>query len=237
MGKITVKHYLNTNLKPYIINGEKYFTIYALVTANRQNTKVKSKVFNEYYTENDFIEITDENNKEDFITLQNEAKTIENIANELINKVEIFDTALFSAIYNYFQEIFIYDLDIQVYKEGNTVVDLYDKNKNKLGIAIDQFFIKEFSMKESRAKGMSLFTWFSPLGQTELEKFLFESNCKFDIKEAKLILNDIVFEKSFEVLSWILKGSQKYKILLDKYDHLFESVYKSASYEKIGIEK
>ena len=42
MNKITVKHYLNTNLKPYVINGDKYYSIYALVTSHRQNTKVKS---------------------------------------------------------------------------------------------------------------------------------------------------------------------------------------------------
>ena len=237
MGKITVKHYLNTNLKPYIINGEKYYTIYALVTANRQNTKVKSKVFNEYYTENDFIEITDENSKEEYSMLQNEAKTIENIANELINKVEAFDTVLFSAIYNYYQEIFVFDLDIQIYQNDKTFVDLYEVNKNKLGIVIDKFFIKDFSIKENKAKGMSLFTWFSPKGQSELTNFLIESNCNYEIEKAVKILNDIVFEKSFSVLKWILKGSQKYNIILEKYEHLFESMYIIASYEEIGIKK
>ena len=237
MGKITVKHYLNTNLKPYIINGEKYYTIYALVTANRQNTKVKSKVFNEYYTENDFAEIVDRDNQECYNLLQNEVTTIENIANEIISTIGIFDTALFSAIYNYYNEIFVFDIDIETYDCGNIHVNLFDESKNKLGIAIDSFFMKDFSLKECNASGMSLFTWFSALGQNELKRFLIESRCKYDVEEASKILNDIVFRKSFGVLHWILKGSQKYRVLIEKYNTLFEYGDYDSLYEKIGIEK
>ena len=42
MGKITVKHFLNTNLKPYVINKQNYYSIYVFVTANRKTTKLKS---------------------------------------------------------------------------------------------------------------------------------------------------------------------------------------------------
>lgn len=236
MGKITVKHYLNTNLKPYIINGEKYYTIYALVTANRQNTKVKSNAFNEYYTENDFKEITDENNRDDFNTLQNEIKTIENIANELISRIGAFDTALFSAIYNYYETIFIKDLGV-IYESEGMYVDLSKGERNKLGLNMTTFFKKEFSVKENITKGMSLFTWFSTNGQMELKKFLIEYNCKYEIEKAIKILNTIVFEKSLIVLKWILKGSSKYRILLEKYSYLFEGYYDSTAVKSIGIEK
>ena len=67
------------------------------------------------------------------------------------------------------------------------------------------------------------------------QKFLVENNFLYDTKEAITLLNDIVFEKSFEKLNWILKGSQKFKLLLDKYEYLFENHYASASYEEIGM--
>ena len=234
MGKITVKHYLNTNLKPYIINGAAYYSIYALVTANRQNTKVKSKVFNEYYSESDFAEISSGTNKEDISLLLNEAKTIEVIVSVLISKINLFDTALFSALYNYFQEIFVFDLELH-YKDDEKIADLYDKDKNRLGVQIDSFFTENFSLKENNAKGMSLYTWFSPLGQQELSKFLVKNNCLYDTRDAVKILNDIVFETSFEKMNWILKGSQKSKLLLDKYNNLFEGYFPSTSFKEIGI--
>ena len=223
MGKITVKHYLNTNLKPYLINGEKYFSIYALVTANRQNTKVKSKVFNEYYSENDFSEITNAKNKADYNLIQGEIETIKNIANMTLSISDGFDTALFAAIYNYYESIYIYDIDIQVFAVGNEndkkTVDLYDKTKNSLGISIDKLFIKDFSLKENNSKGMSLFTWFSPTGQDELKKFLQEYNCD---NEAIEVLNKIVFFSSFDKLRWIFMGSKKLEAIIDKYRNIFD---------------
>ena len=60
MGKITVKHYLNTNLKPYIIDGEKYYKIYVLIRADTQNTKIKSDVSSNEYTETEFEKLINE---------------------------------------------------------------------------------------------------------------------------------------------------------------------------------
>lgn len=238
MGKITVKHYLNTNLKPYLINGEQYFSIYALVTANRQNTKVKSKVFNEYYTDNDFKEITNHKSNEDFKLIVQEEKTIINIVNMIISSIGGFDTSLFAAIYNYFENIFVFDIDIQNFtidKKGNkTTIDLHEKTKNSLNIDISELFIKEFSLQENNGKGMSLLTWFSPVGQLELESFLQDNDCK---TEAKEVLNKIIFYKSFEKLNWIFKGSKKLEALKDKYYNLFEVPAKQLEplYKSISI--
>lgn len=146
MGKISVRHFLNTNLKPYIINGDRYFSIYALITAIRQNTKVKSKAFSEYYTENDFAEIVNPENKEDSEILKNEEATIINIASLLIHEFDVFDTTLFAAVYNYYQEIYIFDLDIEstdLMVDGKQIgkgkVNLFRKDKNKMGLGIDKF--------------------------------------------------------------------------------------------------
>lgn len=228
MGKITVKHFLNTNLKPYIINGEKYFSIYVLVTANRQNTKVKSKAFNEYYNERDFSEIINPENTEDSEIIKNEESTITNIANLLITEFETFDTTLFSAVYNYYQTIYVFDLELdnntfeRREKTGKNIINLYKKDKNKMGLGIDVFFIEPFSLKENNAKGMSIYTWFSPKGQKELSDFLVKNNCKYDTNRTVEILNKIVFYSSFDKLSWMMKGTRKFESLANKYYDFFE---------------
>jgi len=42
MGKITVIHFLNKNLKPKIINNEKHYPVYLQITRNRKNHQFKS---------------------------------------------------------------------------------------------------------------------------------------------------------------------------------------------------
>lgn len=226
MGKITVKHYLNTNLKPYLINGERYFSIYALVTANRQNTKVKSKAFNEYYTEKDFAELTSPDNLEDAETIKHEETTIINIVNLLVQEFESFDTTLFAAVYSYYQNIYVFELDFNHCfnqwdkKNLKGKIDLlFQKEKNKMGIGIDQFFTEPFSLKENQSKGMSIFTWFTPKTQKKLSDFLTLNKCKYDINRSIEILNKLVFYACFDRLNWIFKGTKKFSGLCEKYDN------------------
>ena len=239
MGKITVKHYLNTNLKPYVINGEKYFSIYALVTANRQNTKIKSKAFNEYYTENDFKEISNPENKEDYNTLKNEEDTIMSIASLIVDEIGLFDTTLFAGVYNYFQSIYVYDLDVEMYQiEDDKHVNIFTPTKNKLGIDISELFSADYSLKENQNKGMSLYTWFSTKNQNELDLLLGTLKGKNISKdEAISVLNRIIFYQSFDKLSWIFKGSNKFMSLIDKYYNIFEMPenYLRPLYAKISI--
>lgn len=243
MKKITVKHFLNTNLKPYIINGEKYYSVYLMVIADRQNTKLKSYAFNEYYSESDFDEILSSVNEEDALLIHNEIETITKLVSMLIDSIEIFDTSLFSAIYNFFPSIFVFELDLDaspIFEVDGVKckVDLYNKDYNKLHIAIDQFFIYDFSLKENNKHGMSIYTYFSPKGQSELQSFLTTNSVNIDIDEAIEYLNKLVFFKSLEKLSWILRGSNKYEKLLDKYDNLFSltnEIYCEPIYKQIGV--
>ncbi len=226
MGKITVKHYLNTNLKPYIINGERYFSIYALVTANRQNTKVKSNAFNEYYSEKDFEEINNPGNSSDYEVIKNEEITISNIAGLIIGELEIFDTTLFAAIYNYYQNIYIFDIDIETsgnypYEHPQTV-NLFYPDKNKAKICLLDFFQAPFSLRDNQSAGMSIYTWYSAKGQLELRMFLEKVSCAYDIEKTVDILNKIVFYKSFQKLNPIIDGSRKYESLISKYSFYFE---------------
>ena len=101
MSKITAKHFLNTNLKPYIINGVKHYSIYILLIAYRQNTKVKSITFNEYYSEDFFNEIINSNDKEDINLIDNEINTITLIAEFLTDILGKFDTAFITSYFKF----------------------------------------------------------------------------------------------------------------------------------------
>ena len=101
MSKITIKHFLNTNLKPYIINKQNYYTIYLLITANRKTTKLKSLVFDEYYTENDFEEIFNSDSRADRQMIENELNAINIIAEITIEALAEFNTSFLTAYINF----------------------------------------------------------------------------------------------------------------------------------------
>ena len=96
MGKITIKHYLNKNLKPYKIKDEKYYMVHILITVNRKTTRVRSKIFEEICTEKDFEEIE----KTEQAGIFEESKTIETIIQTQLSMFNEFDTSLFCAFYN-----------------------------------------------------------------------------------------------------------------------------------------
>lgn len=228
MGKITVKHYLNTNLKPYVINGEKYYSIYILVTANRQNTKIKSAKFCELYTESDFEEIIAESNT----YLKDEIAVITNISNLIIESLGEFDASFFSALYGFLSNVFVFNLDIQLFsirvENGQYGIDLYKTDKNAFGIEIDRYFGSDYSLSENRSNGMSLFTWFSDSGQKHLEVFLAEnSNKKYKLNEIKELLNRLIYYACLDKFQWVLKGSKKLEPLYEKYSSVFEDDFAS----------
>jgi len=95
MKKITVNHYLNINLKPYIIGPEKYYKIYFLLRYQNKNTKIKS-LLNIEVTESEYSEIiTDENNlinkriKREIVFVEDIIKAIEKI--NLIFDIKVFN--------------------------------------------------------------------------------------------------------------------------------------------------
>ena len=69
--KITVKHILKTQLKPTVINGENYYSVYVLMTVNRTNTSQPSKIIERFTS----IEIA---KKKYFNELETEKESIEN---------------------------------------------------------------------------------------------------------------------------------------------------------------
>jgi len=101
MAKITAKHFLNTNLKPYLINKEKHYSVYISLVAYRKNTKVKSVVFDEYYNENTFNEIVNSSDEYDINLIENEINTISLITEISVDVLKEFDTAFITSYFKF----------------------------------------------------------------------------------------------------------------------------------------
>ena len=72
MGKITIKHYVNTKLKP---DHEGLYPIYILLTINRQNTKFRSQIEFRLRSNSDLVKIKKE--------LEDETNNLLGIANRI----------------------------------------------------------------------------------------------------------------------------------------------------------
>ena len=217
--KITVKHYLNTNSKPYIINGISYYSIYILLTAKRQNTKFKSFGFNELYCEKDFEDILNLTDNEDKKIITEEISVLENISNLVINELQDFDTHFVTAYFSFIPTIQIWDVDIEVFRLDDKYVNFYNKENNKSGIKLDDYKLLKTN---SIVKGISLYEFFGNANQQFLRDFLVYNDCKTSIEDTISDINKIFFYQSFDKFKWFLNGSKKNKTLLTKYEVLFQ---------------
>lgn len=215
MGKITVKHYLNVNLKPYIVKGENYYSMYIMVIVNRKSTKVKSISFEELYTEKDFEDIQNEDND----LLNQEITVIENICELIQDVFRGFDVTMFSSYYSLMKEMFIGNVEFDLY------FNLWDKNENAIGLDLSSFVYGDFSLGINRTHGMDLFTWYSEVGQKNLFSFLKGEGLKCDLNELVKQLNKMVFLGSMETFSKKLYESKKGRDLFDKYSDTIENDY------------
>jgi len=105
MGKITVKHYLNTNLKPYLIGDEKYYKVYFLLRYQNKSTKLKS-ITNLEYTESEYKSIIEDSNNIINKRLNNEVVFIEKI----IETIEILNIPFDIQVFNDFLHIATYPI-------------------------------------------------------------------------------------------------------------------------------
>lgn len=221
MGKITVKHYLNTNLKPYVIRSENYYSMYVMVVVNRKNTKVKSISFEELYTENDFEEIQSDS---DGLLIQ-EIAVIEKLCSLIQDVLGDFDTTFFSAYYSLMKDIFIDSIDFE--KHARNKFNIWDEmhKNNKMNLAIESFVFGDFSLGINKTHGMDMFTWYSLTGQEKLCNYLKEKNIQGDISQITLMLNKLVFLGSMEAFSMKLHESKKGKELYKKYSETIDNDY------------
>lgn len=217
MGKITIQHYLNTNLKPYIIRGENYYSIYIMVIVNRKSTKVKSISFEEIYTEKDFEDILNEDND----ILNQEIKTIENICTLIQDVFGIFDVTLFSMYYALMNDIFVDDIDFE-YNDG-IKMNFFKREKNNIGLGIEYYIFDDFSLSKNKTHGMSIFVWFSKEGQSELANYIKKQCLNITTDDIIGILNKAVFLGSMNRFSEKLQESKKGRDLFEKYRDTIEN--------------
>jgi hypothetical protein len=103
MSKITVKHFLNTNLKPYLIGDEKYYKVYFLLRYQNKSTKLRS-ITDLELTEVEYNNIQSDTENIIFKRLKKEVEFIENIVKdiEIMNKpyeIKVFNDFLHIATY------------------------------------------------------------------------------------------------------------------------------------------
>lgn len=230
MGKITVKHYLNTNLKPYVVRGENYYSMYIMVIVNRKSTKVKSISFEELYTEKDFEEIQNEDNS----LLNDEAKVIESICSLIVDVFGDFDAGVFSSYYILMNDLFVDDVEFETMDSD---FSFYAGKDNPLGLNLQDYIFGDFSLSINRTHGMSLFTWFSTSGQKELLKYLKRQKIKYNSNELICMLNKSAFLGSMKAFSSKLDESKKGRELYNKYAETIDNdcwIYYDTLRNKLG---
>lgn len=201
MPKVTAKHYLNVNLKPYVIRGEKFYPVYVLVTSFRKTTKVKSNVFAELQTESDFEELVKSKEaKEEIATIELLTETINSITQQP------FDTVLFSLIYNQTPNHFC--------GARSLLSEVLRGNKKIGSLLLEELY------SSTNQNGPSFFEWYSPKWQKRIKKFLLSRGIKED---GLTIVNEVALFCFFEILSIVIMVSPiKYRVLKDKYPFFLE---------------
>ncbi|OWP81638.1 hypothetical protein BWK63_04970 [Flavobacterium covae] len=215
--KITVKHFLNTNLKPYVINGISYYSVYVLLTAQRQNTRVKSIALNEFYSEKDFEDIIKSKDNDAVSLINEEISTLTKITELVINELKEFDTHFITAYFNFSENINIYDIDIEVFKFEKTA-RFYNKEDNKAGIDLSSYLFKGSDLHPN----IKLYNFFANQNQNELRQFLIDNKCKTNVNDTLEDINRMYFYRSFDKFKWFLGGSKRNKLLLEKYKELLQ---------------
>lgn len=161
-GKITVKHYLNTNLKPYIIDNEKYYKIYVLIRANTQNTKVKSEISNNEYTENEFNNLISDKSSEinKYIKIETE------IINNIVTKIHTDNKRFTSKLYTEYSKK--YKITI-----GELIMEInYEKSKKEKYKSFEQLYeelIKEDSKTDEQKKQEILNSKYVSIGSNYIQ--------------------------------------------------------------------
>ncbi len=214
MGTISVKHFLNKNLKPYMINGTAYYSIYVLVTAQRKTTKFKSLTFTEYYSEQDFNELM--NSPENKTAIDNELTSIKRIAEIIIAEIGVFDTMFFTAYVNFSKGCEITNINIDVLQTETDIAQTFGK-KSILGISVRDVLPL-----------CDLFEFYGIEQQTELKKQIntisdkdFFYNKKISTDELMQDINNLIFVFSMPFFQHYIRGRKKSMDLILTYLELF----------------
>lgn len=217
VGKITVKHFLNVNLKPYLVRGEKFFPVYLLIIVHQKTTKVRSHEFAELQTEEDFEKIINSKNA------KVEIETVENLIDAQIScfREGIFDTNLFSALYNLMPRYSI-SRSVTFKAALKSTGKINDADLDYLVTYTGLFQRENNTIVEPE---LTFYEWFDPSMQKNNSKYL----KKFHIPAYSIrVINQVVVISFFEVLMIIAHSQRKYHEMKAKYAKSFDSYFHDA---------
>ncbi|MBE7696884.1 hypothetical protein [Tenacibaculum finnmarkense] len=214
--KITVKHYLNTNLKPYIINDVKHYSVYLMLVAHRKNTKVKSIAFDNYYSESVFSEIINSKDTYDQDLIRNEITALTLISEITINELKEFDTAFITSYFKYSSKNFIDSL-----AQG---IDILNQNsKNQISCFINCLHLNSCFLDYTSLEYISILDFFGYKIQNLLKNyFKNELNSKDCIKDIELFNKHMFYSSLKRFEKTIIKTKNYY--LIEKYSNSFNKI-------------
>ncbi len=203
---VSVKHYLNTTLKPSVVDGKLYYPVYLMINAKRKTSRIKSLVFLNNYTVEQFKE-KNECIKEKIVF---EIGIIERILRLTVRELKEYNTTFFNAYTNFCFDAVITMVDINKYCYK------WDGLNFKF---LNSLFLKDLS---SSKKSLRILDFFSNEIQKdvnkELKKQIENNKLSYSATEVLNDFNKMVFYDLLEYFNFYLKGSKKTRELVYKYD-------------------
>lgn len=201
--KISVQHFLNENLKAYKINGESFFAVYMLVTAQRKTTRIKSLQFQEIYTPAEFKKLVKSK------PALGECQLVQTLVEAQMAEFKAFDTLLFSSFMNFMPKHALVEsrfFEMGVGQVLSVHPLLFHRGMHRLNYSED---------------GLSFIDWFHPTNQHVIKKHLFAIGIKAD---KILVMNRIVLLAFFDLLKVLSSSLNKYSELKARYFHTMDSL-------------
>lgn len=204
--KVTVRHYLNTKLKPVFEDSKEKYPIYVRLTHERKNLRFKSILCNKYYTDNDLLDI-------DIINKINiEIEIVNFIIRNYVNKSDDYDLVdvleFLAGEIKYFTDMIILDRKIKenivnyISKKTKLSIELLDEIINVQYIdtiktikTLDIEVFEDIQVKnkisfykllieyyENHNNSFSVYYWRHKDGKQDFIEYLNNKKMKFDFK-------------------------------------------------------
>ncbi|MHC6201542.1 hypothetical protein, partial [Elizabethkingia miricola] len=193
-----------------------YYTIYLLITANRKTTKLKSLIFDEYYTEDDFNNIFNSNDKEDKLMIDNEISSINIISELILSELKEFNTTFLTAYINFSNTISIWKADTELYLSEKSLF----RKGNFLGVELDSIY--SYITNHTMQNEVTIFEFYNYENQKRIIEYLRSKKIK-NPKDLLADINKIIFYTSLEFFEWYIEGSKKNSDLKNRYFILFDN--------------
>lgn len=185
MGKISVRHFLNKNLKAHYPYGDgiPYYYVYMLITYKRKQYKLRSRDIEHVYSEKEFEDINKSGTKL-YLKALNEIEKIK----LLIEKIDSIDSNadlrdVFAKYDRYLEKV--YDIGYSLYDGLASTVDVTNGRYELAARFI--FLFRDFD----RQKNVGLFSWYFSDTQSQFASFLVKKGIhKDEIKQLLEFIND-----------------------------------------------